>query len=1173
VLALSVQGAERVMHLDFDAPSQERTDPGPRPPIFPDFSSSNRALQCSDPMLIEVIADRPNLRFDQGESLTLEAWVRLDELTNDQNMYILGKGRTNNSGFDSDNQNYALRLRGNDNRACLSFLFRSRPEGDWKGGWHRWTADHGFAADAGWHHVAVSYTFGIPSAIRAFVDGEELSGAWDMAGKTEHAPVVDADEVWIGGSMGRSSSAAFNGALDNVAIHRGLVSEANLIAQFKIAADALPPRHVPKISDGAILLELFEEGISANKWPSHNLTPSTSYRDRAFGLFRYPQKYIETGIRADRANPLLLHAHAKLTLPAGNYHLLIRYRNATRFYVDSTRLADLPFKGGFKDGHNPIRTDYLDLGPNVRWAAPGCQEKLFTYTSDGQEHVFRLETLIGGGSKSHFRPELGETLVAYAEEDSSDFHLLGFGEQVELSDAGWKTFHADRTRHYDELDRTGRAETFALHKAEWDLKHASAQTYIDLLPPLDEKDHTIDGALEAAFTPDEQQVLSDGERLFVDQVHPVLKEHCLRCHGTKDKGGLRLDNRVRALKGGASGHPAIVPGEAASSPLIDMIKSHDEDEWMPPKGERLDPKAIAVLEKWIDDGAPWAKVDQGPIHPAPVLDDLAFLRRVSLDTIGIPPSLAEIDAYLALPVDQRRTRVVDRLLQDPRWADHWTGYWQDVLAENPNLVKPSLNNTGPFRWWIYESLLDNKPMDMFVYELVAMKGSTYAGGPAGFKLATQNDVPMAAKANVLGGAFMGIQMKCARCHDAPYHDVKQRQLFSLAAMLERKPVSVPKSSSVPMDSFHGRTPKIQITMKPGESAEPVWLFDTIVSSEVCEATDARERLAMLLTAPQNRRFAQVMVNRLWKRYMGHGLVEPVDDWEHAQVSHPGLLDALARQFVREGYDQKHVARLILLSRAYQRTVDPDAGPPESFAGAQRRRLDAEQVVDSLHHVVGLPMQTEPITMDRDNTNNEKNFVHLGDARRGWMFTSLSNERDRPSLALPRSQAVVDMLTAFGWRPSRQEPVSDRGNDTNVIQPAIIANGILGNWLTRLSDEHELTALCLEDQPLSALIDTIFLRIFTRHPTPLEMQRYSELLAEGYVERRVDAPVYRPEHRKPRFVTWSNHLNPEANAVAVEHEKEAREAYPSTRRLEPNWRARMEDMVWALVNSPEMVYYP
>ena len=169
-----------------------------------------------------------------------------------------------------------------------------------------------------------------------------------------------------------------------------------------------------------------------------------------------------------------------------------------------------------------------------------------------------------------------------------------------------------------------------------------------------------------------------------------------------------------------------------------------------------------VIDRFIG-----ARLQTAGRKPAPLLNDLAFLRRVTLDVIGTVPTPAQIAAFLRLPKSKRRTRVIETLLNDPGWADNWMGYWQDVLAENPNLIKPKLNNSGPFRWWMYESFLDNKPFDRFVTELVRMEGSKHFGGPAGFGIATQNDVPMAAKAQILGRAFLGLNMTCARCHDAP----------------------------------------------------------------------------------------------------------------------------------------------------------------------------------------------------------------------------------------------------------------------------------------------------------------------------------------------------------------------------------------------------------------------
>ena len=141
---------------------------------------------------------------------------------------------------------------------------------------------------------------------------------------------------------------------------------------------------------------------------------------------------------------------------------------------------------------------------------------------------------------------------------------------------------------------------------------------------------------------------------------------------------------------------------------------------------------------------------------------------------------------------------IDRLLADRRWADHQMGYWLDVLAENPNLINPTLNNTGPFRWWLHESLLDNKPFDLFVTELLRLEGSERFGGPAGFGVATQNDVPMAAKGIIVSSAFLGVEMKCARCHDAPTHASKQQELFQLAAMLQTKPAATTTPSDPEM---------------------------------------------------------------------------------------------------------------------------------------------------------------------------------------------------------------------------------------------------------------------------------------------------------------------------------------------------------------------------------------
>jgi hypothetical protein len=199
------------------------------------------------------------------------------------------------------------------------------------------------------------------------------------------------------------------------------------------------------------------------------------------------------------------------------------------------------------------------------------------------------------------------------------------------------------------------------------------------------------------------------------------------------------------------------------------------------------------------------------------------------------------------------------------------GFWQDLLAENPNILNPTLNNTGPFRWWIYEALRDDLPLDRMVTQLVRQSGSARDGGPAGFALATQNDAPYAAKGTIISGAFLGLETKCARCHDSPNSSIEQEQLFNLGALLATKAIDVPLTSSVDANKLNagGRKALIEVTLKPGSHVEPRWPFgnapgfaeESVAAGLAQRPEDTRDQLAALLTAPQNERFAQVLANR------------------------------------------------------------------------------------------------------------------------------------------------------------------------------------------------------------------------------------------------------------------------------------------------------------------------
>jgi hypothetical protein len=236
-------------------------------------------------------------------------------------------------------------------------------------------------------------------------------------------------------------------------------------------------------------------------------------------------------------------------------------------------------------------------------------------------------------------------------------------------------------------------------------------------------------------------------------------------------------------------------------------------------------------------------------------------------------------------------------------------------------------------------------------------------------------------------------------------------------------------------------------------------------------------------------------------------------------------------------------------------------------------LAAEQIVDSLFAATGKPFRLEEVSLDIDGRRDQNSSITLGQPRRSWMLMSTSNERDRPSLALPRIQMVADVLTAFGWRGARQDPLSLRDQSPNVLQPAIVSNGAVGTWLTRLSDDHGITPLAIESRSVDELIDTLFFRMLTRKPTNEERRAYREYLSDGFESRVRNVPASKPKRQYEPYVSWSNHLDGEATIVRQAQELAARKGEPPTERLEANWQSRLEDVLWSMVNSSEFVYCP
>ncbi len=1206
-IATADDSSSPVTRWDFDATDTieyqargnvKRNQPGPRPPEFPAMAANNTAVRVDAAAYLAVPDSGPGSNFDftNGDAVTIEAWVNPSVLREGQVSYVIGKGRTGSPKFARDNQNWSLRIVGAKNEAKLSFLFATKLSSS-EAHWHRWDSKLGFPVGTGWHHIAIAYRFGDPQSIRGWVNGEPTSGNWSYGGETKEPPVVDDDEVRIG--------SGFAGLIDAIAIHRALLDDKVVASRFRRVGKPRvvkpQPEVMPELAnvpEDRVLVQLSAGLPTHNRWPNEGEPwPEESVRwtGDAFILPRIPLQFDTWGIRSAWKAPVLLRMVADVNLPPGKHRVLMRGRALGRLWINGKIVART--KAVTKrppDGEERVTPVAQPPLPGTRVHGYHQQEVTGEVTiengSTGKSRVV-LELIVGGKGQ---RTETGEICVAMLSEDGKSYEVLAPGSsRLALTDAAVEPALAAMEASLARMDDQRRRQAMASQSAFWQTRHELAREWAKENPARQPGDasHPVDAFILSKI--DRAVAASSGAgasqaKHFHGKVLPILRENCFRCHGEKDKGGLKLDSRAAALKAGESDEPAIVPGDLEASELIVRVRDGD----MPPTGDGLPQKQVKLLEQWVKDGAVWPAppLSKSDVALSPVVNDASFLRRVYLDTVGVPPTADEARAFLADETSGKRNRLIDRLLKDERFADGWMSFWLDLLAENPTLINQSMGSTGPFRWFLYDSLRDRKPLDRMVTELILMRGGAAEGGSAGFGMASENDSPMAAKGHIVASAFLGIELQCARCHDSPYHSTTQKDLYSLAAMLSRKPVFVPKTSRVPAAFFENqkvRKSLIQVTLPANQAVPAQWPFASVtgvtddenINRLVQNPGDTRERLAALITAPQNMRFSRVVVNRIWKKLIGAGFVEPVHDWEGNAASHPELLNWLAQELIANDYNFRHIVRLILTSKTYQRAATGSnlaaAAGMRFFNAPERRRLTAEQIVDSLHQATGRPFDVEELTFVHDGRRTLGQRQTLGKPTRAWMFGDLKNERDRPSLSLPKARAVVDVLEAFGWTGARQKPINGRETDPNVLQPGVLANGALSVSLTRAAHRSNLAELAVAAKSPGSLVDTLFLQTLSRLPAPDERKAFSDALSAGFDSRLVaEDRIAKVEPLPPLpQVTWFNHARPKANEIQLEIERRVLAGPPPDPRLSPAWRSALEDTVWSLINHREFAWIP
>ena len=346
-----------------------------------------------------------------------------------------------------------------------------------------------------------------------------------------------------------------------------------------------------------------------------------------------------------------------------------------------------------------------------------------------------------------------------------------------------------------------------------------------------------------------------------------------------------------------------------------------------------------------------------PVGSDPLLcDDYAFIRRVYLDLLGHVPTVEEVENFVFYEADNKRTLLIDALLaRNDEYAEHWVQFWEDALCSNGR-HQGGVGTRGNFREFIRESFLVNKPYDAFVAQLLDPGSAYHAAGFVKTAL-PQESLDTAAK---VGQVFMGTAMKCATCHDDFLNsEWTQNRFYGFASYFSEDDLEI-----------------VRCEEKKGVFVQPAFLFENATPSDQPELSTLNDRLSAVAAAiidPANPRFASTFVNRLWKRYMGLGLIEPVDETrEDRPPSHPEMLQWLTHEFVSNSYDIKHVIRLILNSRTYQLKFDPRLADryvqgedrPRLFRSPSHRRLTCEQILDS----ISVALQTEqPRTYTQDTS--------------------------------------------------------------------------------------------------------------------------------------------------------------------------------------------------------------
>lgn len=459
-----------------------------------------------------------------------------------------------------------------------------------------------------------------------------------------------------------------------------------------------------------------------------------------------------------------------------------------------------------------------------------------------------------------------------------------------------------------------------------------------------------------------------------------------------------------------------------------------------------------------------AKLQKLRILPSDLCSDEIFLRRVTLDITGRLPTAEEHVAFTADPSTEKRAKLVDSLLERKEFSEIWAMKWAELLMiRSTNTV--SYKSAFLYANWLTEQISNNVPLDKMVKELLSSTGGTFTNPPTNYY---QIETDTLKTAENVAQVFMGIRTQCAQCHNHPFDRWTMDDYYSFAAFFAQigRKTGEDYRETIVFNSGGGEVGHLI----GGRAMTPKFLGG---ATPDLAGRDRRAVMAEWLASSENPFFATSVANRVWQHFFGVGIVEPVDDFRISNpASNPELLNTLGQKFTDSGYDFKQLVRDICNSQAYQRTTEVNASNETdqlNFAHSRVRRIKGENLLDAISQV----------------TNTKDKFQGLPV---GALATQIAD-----------GATSTYFLTTFG-RSTRVSVCSCEVKTEPTLSQALhLLNG--DTFQQKIAGGGLVKSMLDAGQTPEQIIDAIYVRCLTRHPTPEETEKLVEIVNQDENKQR------------------------------------------------------------------------